>query len=259
MRLSGPQSAAIARVSHRAEGRTEFLGAPPSANCVDDEGHIVDEVIVTYFAAPRSYTAEDVIEISCHGAPVVLRHCLDRAVARGRPTRRTGRVHAARLPERPHRSAAGRSRPRPHRSHHALSGAHRGAADARFRLPPARSRQGATARTDRAARSRHRFRRRRYQRRAGLRNPSPARPDHQQTGALARSFRYGNLVRSGFSLAIVGPPNAGKSSLFNRLLRTGPRHRHGNSRHNARRGFGNGGVCRNSRAPCRYGGNPRNA
>ena len=41
----------------------------------------------------------------------------------------------------------------------------------------------------------------------------------RQTEALARSFAFGNLVRTGFSLAIVGPPNAGKSSLFNALLR----------------------------------------
>ncbi|HZL57478.1 MAG TPA: GTPase, partial [Bryobacteraceae bacterium] len=44
-------------------------------------------------------------------------------------------------------------------------------------------------------------------------------PIAEQTSQLTRSFVYGNLVRGGFSLAIVGPPNAGKSSLFNCLLR----------------------------------------
>jgi tRNA modification GTPase len=43
-------------------------------------------------------------------------------------------------------------------------------------------------------------------------------PVTEQIRALAQSFRYGKLVRAGFSLAIVGPPNAGKSSLFNSLL-----------------------------------------
>ncbi|GIU75849.1 MAG: tRNA modification GTPase MnmE [Bryobacteraceae bacterium] len=44
---------------------------------------MVDEVLVAFFAAPRSYTAEDVVEISCHGSPVVLRHCVARALRAG--------------------------------------------------------------------------------------------------------------------------------------------------------------------------------
>src|SRR5579862_8155932 len=49
----------------------------------DPEGHVVDTVVATFFAAPRSYTAEDVVEISCHGSPVVLRYALDRLCQAG--------------------------------------------------------------------------------------------------------------------------------------------------------------------------------
>src|SRR5512142_3591635 len=53
------------------------------ASLLDAEGHAVDQVVTTYFAAPRSYTAEDVVEIACHGSPVVLRYALDRLCQAG--------------------------------------------------------------------------------------------------------------------------------------------------------------------------------
>src|SRR5206468_1316014 len=42
-----------------------------------------DQVVATCFEAPRSNTAEDLIEIACHGAPVVLRHAVERALDAG--------------------------------------------------------------------------------------------------------------------------------------------------------------------------------
>src|SRR5579863_7494450 len=53
------------------------------AELPDVGGTAVDQVVVAYFAAPRSYTAEDLVEISCHGAPVLLRFCVERACAAG--------------------------------------------------------------------------------------------------------------------------------------------------------------------------------
>ena len=86
-------------------------------------GGVGDEVVVTFFPSPHSYTGEDVVEISAHGSPVVLRLIVERAIAHGARLARTRRVHAARLPERQARSGAVRSRCRSHRSRHSASGA----------------------------------------------------------------------------------------------------------------------------------------
>ena len=50
---------------------------------------IIDEVLLTVMRAPRSYTKEDIVEISCHGGIVVLREILDLALVKGaRPAQR---------------------------------------------------------------------------------------------------------------------------------------------------------------------------
>ena len=43
----------------------------------------IDEVVVTFFQKPHSYTTDDIVEISAHGSPVVLRHIVERALERG--------------------------------------------------------------------------------------------------------------------------------------------------------------------------------
>ena len=46
-------------------------------------GDRIDEVVVTFFARPHSYTTDDIVEISSHGSPVVLRHVVELALAGG--------------------------------------------------------------------------------------------------------------------------------------------------------------------------------
>src|ERR1017187_2615998 len=57
-------------------------GRPGTAVPTQDLTGRIDECVVTYFQKPHSYTTDDIIEISAHGAPVVLRHVVDRKSTR---------------------------------------------------------------------------------------------------------------------------------------------------------------------------------
>ncbi|NLC58184.1 MAG: tRNA uridine-5-carboxymethylaminomethyl(34) synthesis GTPase MnmE [Armatimonadetes bacterium] len=88
IRVSGPAALAIAaRLFHPAAPRS--LEALPShtvhlGQIRDPEtGQPVDQVLLTLFRAPRSYTGEDVVEISAHGGPVPLRRILALCLAQG--------------------------------------------------------------------------------------------------------------------------------------------------------------------------------
>ncbi len=84
IRLSGPTSLQIAKRLVCDDG---FAPAPRTAHLKDifdeDGSQVIDRGLVMYFQAPHSFTGEDVIEISCHGSPILLRLVLDACLHRG--------------------------------------------------------------------------------------------------------------------------------------------------------------------------------
>src|SRR6516165_1906757 len=85
VRLSGPQASSIA-VQLVALRHSLEHGRARLADVLDDlagKAERIDEAVVTFFAAPNSYTAEDVVEIAAHGSPVVLNLLLRRALECG--------------------------------------------------------------------------------------------------------------------------------------------------------------------------------
>ena len=86
VRISGPSSHGIANVILDRRGPLEARRATLAhvrAAGHDGSRAPLDEVVVTYFPAPRSYTGEHVVEISAHGSPVVLQAIVGSAIEAG--------------------------------------------------------------------------------------------------------------------------------------------------------------------------------
>ena len=86
VRISGPDAVRAADLVYRSpKGKTKLSEVPSHTihygTINDQDGQVIDEVLVSVMRAPRSYTAEDTVEINCHGGVLAVRRVLDTVIA----------------------------------------------------------------------------------------------------------------------------------------------------------------------------------
>lgn len=219
IRLSGPQSIDIIRVLIRDEKFTPEPNRFVLKKVVRESGEALDYALVSYFQGPHSFTGEDMVEISCHGSPVILRQLLDliqrldaRLAGPGEFTLRACRNGKMNLSQ----AEAIRDLINAQTDAAAAQAARQLRGELSTALQPSKQRLiQIIVRLESA-----------------LEFVEDDLPKIQveeietqlnevlaTVRELANTYASGHLLREGLKVTIIGRPNVGKSSVFNRLLR----------------------------------------
>lgn len=220
IRLSGKESIVLCQQIFKGKDLREAQGhSAHFGSIIDESGKLIDEVVLTVFRSPRSFTKEDVVEISCHGSDYIIQQIIQLLLVKGArlalPGEFSQRAYLNGQMDLAQAEAIADLIASDSEAAHKV---------AMQQMRGGYSQQIKTLRED--------FIRLaalleleldfseedvEFANRDDLWNQVQAL--HQAIAEMIQSFTLGNAIKNGVPVAIIGKPNAGKSTLLNALLR----------------------------------------
>ena len=218
IRLSGVGSIELVNSMFPSKDLTQEQGNTLHVGLLNNNDVALDEVVVSLFRAPRSYTGEDIIEISCHGSPYIQQQIIEACIVKGariaKPGEFTlraflnGKMDLVQAEAVADLIASGTKAAQETALNQVKGGFSHVLSSLRVEL--IKFSALIELELDFSQEDVE------FADRSGLR--ILLNKIEHTVGELLHSFQLGNVIKNGVSVAIVGKPNAGKSTLLNALL-----------------------------------------